>query len=87
MKLYFSKNGQNEIVVQMSSSTIQEDFSYIEMIKNLLIRNEFEETEYIGDFTDDEKGRIETMLKEINDSIISSVEESEETAENIEDTE
>lgn len=71
MKLYFSKDDQDEIIVKMSTSTIQDDFSYVKMIKNLLDNNEFEDTEFSEDFTEDEKTRIETMLTTINSSIIS----------------
>ena len=77
MKLYFSKDDQDEIVVKMSTSTIQEDFSYIEMIKNLLENNEFDDTEFTDDFTDDEKTRIETMLSSINASITTDNEDEE----------
>jgi len=84
MKLYFSKDEQNEIVVKMSTLTIQEDFSYIQMIKNLLVKNKFKETDFLGDFSDDEKNRIQAMLKNINDSIVTSgEEESEEEGEEI----
>ena len=69
IKLYFSKDDQDEITVKMSTSTVQEEFSYVEMIKNLLDNNAFDETEFSGDFTDDEKSRIESMLNSINDSI------------------
>ena len=70
MKLYFSKDAQNEIVIKMSTGTVIEEFSYIEMIKNLLLDNKFDDTEYSEDITDDEKERIETMLSSINESII-----------------
>ena len=85
MKLYFSKDDQDEIVVKMSTSTVQEDFSYVEMIKNLLNNNEFDDTEFTDDFTDDEKSRIETMLSSINASIVTEngVEENNEISEDI----
>lgn len=70
MKLHFSKDDQDEIVVEMSTSNIQEDFSYVEMIKTLLENNTFDSTEFSGDFSDEEKSRIENMLNSINDSII-----------------
>ncbi|RLJ97755.1 hypothetical protein C8N27_2846 [Tenacibaculum discolor] len=82
MKLYFSKDDQDEIVVKMSTSTVQEDFSYVEMIKNLLNNNEFDETEFSSDFSDDEKSRIETMLSSINESIASENGEESGTSEN-----
>jgi hypothetical protein len=69
MKLYFSKDSSNEIVVKMSISTVVEEFSYVEMIKNLLLDNNFDETDFSAEITADEKGRIETMLSSINESV------------------
>ena len=68
MKLIFTKNADNEINVQLAKGTILEDFSYTEMLKQLLDNNNFEETEY-HNITDDEKSRIEVMLKKINETI------------------
>ena len=69
MKLYFSKDSSNEIVVKMSNSTVVEEFSYVEMIKNLLLDNNFDDTDFSDEITEDEKDRIETMLSSINESI------------------
>ena len=68
MKLIFTKNADLEINVQLAKGTILEDFSYTEMLKQLLDNNNFEETEY-HNITDDEKSRIEVMLKKINETI------------------
>lgn len=78
MKLYFSKDGQSDIVVKMSTGTVVEEFSYVDMIKNLMLDNKFDDTEYSEDITDEEKGRIETMLSSINESIIIENEEESE---------
>jgi len=77
MKLYFSKDSSNEIVVKMSTSTVVEEFSYVEMIKNLLLDNKFDATDFSDDITEDEKDRIETMLSSINESIEKEEEEND----------
>ena len=69
MKLIFTKNQDNEIDVQLTRGTIVESFSYTEMIKQLLAQNSFEDTEF-KDISQEEKTRIETMLQNINNSII-----------------
>ena len=69
MKLFFSKNDRDEIIVKMSTSTVQQEFSYVEMIKNLLENNVFDDTDFTDEFSDEEIDRIESMLTKINDSI------------------
>lgn len=69
MKLFFSKNDRDEIIVKMSTSTVQQEFSYVEMIKNLLENNVFDDTVFTDEFSDEEIDRIESMLTKINDSI------------------
>lgn len=68
MKLIFNKNAENEITVKMAVGTVAEDFSYTEMIKQLLKKNKFESNQYKG-LSDDEKKRIEEMLAKINSAI------------------
>jgi hypothetical protein len=77
MKLYFTKDEQQEIVVQMSTGIVMQEFSYIEMIKGLLSSNNFEATDYSDEITDEEEDRIESMLSSINDSIVTKVKEIE----------
>lgn len=66
MKLIFSKDKNNEIDVKLQKGTLIEDFSYIEMIKQLLSDNNFEDTEF-NNLSDDEQHKIETMLEKISD--------------------
>ncbi len=68
MKLIFSKNKDNEISVMIATGTIAEDFSYTEMIKQLLKKNKFEDNQYSG-VTTEEKSKIEEMLRKINQAI------------------
>jgi hypothetical protein len=74
MKLIFSKNKENEISVKLATGTVAEDFSYTEMIKQLLKRNKFEDNQYTG-LSSEEKTRIEEMLKKVNQAIADDEEE------------
>jgi translation initiation factor 2 gamma subunit (eIF-2gamma) len=69
MKLIFNKDQNNEITVQLKIGTVAEDFSYTKMVKQLLKNNVFEETDYTN-ISEEEKIRIEAMLKKINDAIV-----------------
>ncbi len=68
MKLIFTKTTDNEISVKMAIGTVAEEFSYTAMIKQLLKKNKFEDNVFKG-ITEDEKKRIEEMLKKINMAI------------------
>lgn len=68
MKLLFNKNKENEISVKMAIGTIEEEFSFTEMIKQLLKKNKFEDNQYVG-ISDEEKNRIEEMLTKINNAV------------------
>lgn len=68
MKLIFSKNAENEINVKLATGTVAEDFSYTEMIKQLLKKNKFEDNQYTG-LSGEEKRKVEEMLKKINRAI------------------
>lgn len=68
MKLIFSKNTDNEIIVKLATGTVAEDFSYTEMIKQLLKKNKFEDNQYTG-LSGEEKKKVEEMLKKINQAI------------------
>jgi len=57
MKLIFSKNADNEINVKLATGTVAEDFSYTEMIKQLLKKNKFVDNQYTG-LSSEEKRRL-----------------------------
>ena len=65
MKLIFSKDENNEINVQLQKGTIQENFSYIEMVRQLLERNVFEDTDF-GNLSTEEQEKIQSMLNKIS---------------------
>lgn len=75
MKLIFTKNEDNEIDVKLQKGTIAEDFTYIEMIKQLLASNNFDDTEF-KNLTNDEEARLKTMLDKIT-SVFKEDEENE----------
>lgn len=64
MKLIFTKNSTNEISVQLQKGTIAVDFNYTEMIKQLLICNTFEDSDF-HNVTEDEQEKIADMLSKI----------------------
>lgn len=74
MKLIFSKNSSNEINVQLQKGTIIENFTYIEMINQLLVDNNFNDVDF-GNLSETEKAKINSMLEKITDVF----EEEEET--------
>jgi hypothetical protein len=76
MKLIFSKDDNNEISVQLQNGTIVEAFSYTEMVRQLLISNKFEDTDF-GNLSTEEREKVQTMLDKI-----SKVFEDENTKEN-----
>lgn len=64
MKLFFSKDENNEISLQLQRGTTAENFSYVEMVRQLLERNTFEDTDF-GNLSVEEQGKIQTMLDKI----------------------
>lgn len=66
MKLIFSKSDSNEINVQLQKGTIVEEFTYTEMIRQLLIDTGFEDTDFTN-LSDEEQEKIRKMLDKIND--------------------
>lgn len=69
MKLLFSKDSNNEIAVKLQNGTVIEDFTYIEMIRQLLIKNEFVDTDF-GNLSETEINKIKSMLVKINEVFV-----------------
>lgn len=65
MKLVLSKNSDNEIQIQIQKGTVLTDFSYTEMVRQLLEDNKFEDTDY-GTLTTEEQQKINSMLDKIS---------------------
>lgn len=66
MKLIFTKNANSEIDVQLQKGTVAEDFTYTEMVRQLLVDRKFEETEFTN-LSDEEKEKIQNMLDKITE--------------------
>lgn len=64
MKLIFSKNPNNEVSLQLQKGTIVEDFTYIEMVQQLLLNNKFDDIDF-GNLSTEEQEKIKNMLDKI----------------------
>jgi hypothetical protein len=65
MKLIFTKDVNNEINIQLQKGTVVEDFSYTEMVSQLLTSNVFDDTDFTN-LSEEEQAKIQTMLDKIS---------------------
>jgi hypothetical protein len=65
MKLIFTKDANNEINVQLQKGTVIEDFSYTEMVSQLLTQNVFDDTDFTN-LSEEEQAKIKSMLDKIS---------------------
>ena len=81
MKLIFNKEDNNDITVKIQQGTVAVDFTYTEMIKQLLEDNTIDDTDF-GNLSDDEKENLEEMLNKASEIFAEEeIEEDEETNE------
>ena len=81
MKLIFNKEDNNDISVKIQQGTVAVDFTYTEMIKQLLEDNTIDDTDF-GNLSDDEKENLEEMLNKVSEIFAEEeIEEDEETNE------
>lgn len=66
MKLLFNKENNNDITVKIQQGTVPVEFTYTEMIKQLLENNTIDDTDF-GNLLDDEKENLEEMLNKISE--------------------
>lgn len=66
MKLIFNKESNNEITVKIQQGTVAVDFTYTEMIKQLLQDNTIEGTEF-NNLTEDEQKKLNEMLTKVSE--------------------
>lgn len=66
MRLLFTKDANNEIEVKLQKGTFIEDFTYPEMIIQLLVDNNFKDTDF-GNLSDEEQIKLNAMLLKISD--------------------
>lgn len=65
MKLIFTKDANNEINVQLQKGTVVEDFSYTEIVSQLLTSNVFDDTDFTN-LSEEEQVKIQIMLDKIS---------------------
>lgn len=68
MKLHFSKNENGDILVQIEKGTILINFNYIEMLSQLIIKNEIEESEW-GNLDEEERMKLRELLQQITNAV------------------
>ncbi|NKI25244.1 hypothetical protein HCG49_01550 [Arenibacter sp. 6A1] len=78
MKLLFNKEDNNDITVKIQQGTVPVEFTYTEMIKQLLENNTIDDTDF-GNLLDDEKENLEEMLNKISAIFDEEEEDGEET--------
>lgn len=83
MKLLFNKEDNNDITVKIQQGTVPVEFTYTEMIKQLLENNTIDDTDF-GNLTDDEKENLEEMLNKISGIFDEEEEDGEESEQEIE---
>ncbi|WP_053970088.1 hypothetical protein [Mangrovimonas sp. ST2L15] len=69
MKLIFNKEENNEITVKIQQGTVAIDFTYSEMIKQLLQNNSVEDTEF-NNMTEEEEESLKKMLNEVSEIFV-----------------
>jgi hypothetical protein len=80
MKLVFRKNEEEKTQVLQLVDGQERPFSYSEMVKTLINSEPLATPETSGDFTDEEKKSINSMVNEINQVMHEDVERHKEQA-------
>lgn len=65
MKLFFNKEENNDITVKIQQGTIPVEFTYTEMVKQLLENNAIDDI-YFGNLTEEEEKSLKEMLGKIS---------------------
>ena len=66
MKLIFNKEENNDVTVKIQQGTVAVDFTYTEMIKQLLENNEVSDTDF-GNLSEEEQESLNEMLSKISE--------------------
>lgn len=82
MKLIFSKNEEENVAIQIVKGTSTIDFTYVDMVKELLNDNTIEDPDFNDDIiSDEEQERIKSMLNKISEAISNNKEGSDDVNE------
>lgn len=68
MKLFFKKDEQGEIVLDIQKGTIRTSFDYVEMLRQLLENNEIDEPVF-ENLDDEEVCKVKELLSRIKTAV------------------
>lgn len=68
MKLFFKKDEQGEIILDIQKGTLRTSFDYVEMLRQLLEHNEIEEPVF-ENMDDDEIAKVKELLNKIKTAV------------------
>lgn len=68
MKLFFKKDEQGEIIVDIQKGTVRSSFDYVEMLKQLLEMNVIEEPVF-ENLDEDESSKAKEILEKIKQAV------------------
>lgn len=68
MKLFFTKEQQGEITLEMQKGTDRIDFDYVEMIRQLMENNVIDEPDF-DNLDEGEKEKVKSLLDEIKKAV------------------
>ena len=74
MKLFFTKNEQGELSVEIQKGTDRIDFDYVEMIKQLMENNIIDDPDF-ENLDDNEQEKVKALLEEIRKTVDEEVKE------------
>ena len=69
MKLSFNKDEESQVAVRLKFDDEEREFSYVEMIKTLLVDRKMDAPEITGEFTPSETKSINDMVSYINEDL------------------
>ncbi len=64
MKLFFKKDEQGEIILDMQKGTMRSGFDYVEMLRQLLENNEIDEPDF-ENMDEEEISKVKALLEKI----------------------
>uniref|UniRef100_UPI003217D2D5 hypothetical protein n=1 Tax=uncultured Draconibacterium sp. TaxID=1573823 RepID=UPI003217D2D5 len=66
MKLFFNKEENNDVTVKIQQGTVPVEFTYTEMVKQLLENNKIEDSDF-NNLTENEEQSLNEMLGKISE--------------------
>lgn len=68
MKLFFKKDDQGEIILDIQKGVVRTSFDYVEMLRQLLEHNEIEEPVF-ENMDDEEIAKVNELLNKIKNAV------------------